>query len=215
MAASYEKIQMQIKKIINKSGYAPTAAAHQYQNFGFHLVTKSPWPILMSFSLLNLAIGAVLSMHGFNYGGSVISLGLIITIFGMGLWFRDIVMEGTWRRATFNISLYFLCVVCVVEVLVVAQAYLYLTLILLTITNNNKECLYDLIKARALPDQEVKRALSIYQSRSKFKIWRVLDSNLSKNNKTVLQKKLLNINVMTKRNYSITSNSSKFITSNK
>ena len=110
-----EKIQMQINKIIKKSGYASTgtvAAAHQ--NFGFHLVTKSPWPILMSFSLLNLAIGAVLSMHGFNHGGSVISLGLIITIFGMGLWFRDIVMEGTClqlrRIATSYIYQYFLCV---------------------------------------------------------------------------------------------------------
>ena len=102
---------MQINKIITKSGYAPTgtvAAANQYQNYGFHLVTKSPWPILMSFSLLNLAIGAVLSMHGFNHGGSVIGLGLILTIFGMGLWFRDIVTEGTWRRATSYISLYFL-----------------------------------------------------------------------------------------------------------
>lgn len=92
-----EKIQMQINKIITKSGYAPTGTvAATHQNYGFHLVTKSPWPILMSFSLLNLAIGAVLSMHGFNHGGSVISLGLIITIFGMGLWFRDIVMEGTF-----------------------------------------------------------------------------------------------------------------------
>jgi cytochrome c oxidase subunit 3 len=89
---------MQINKIIKKSGYTPTgtvAAAAQHQNYGFHLVTKSPWPIFMSFSLFNLAIGAVLSMHGFNHGGTVISLGLIITIFGMGLWFRDIVTEGT------------------------------------------------------------------------------------------------------------------------
>ena len=102
---------MQINKIITKSGYAPTGTvAATHQNYGFHLVTKSPWPILMSFSLLNLAIGAVLSMHGFNHGGSVISIGLIITIFGMGLWFRDIVMEGTRRRATSNISQYFLCV---------------------------------------------------------------------------------------------------------
>src|ERR1700753_1218751 len=106
---------MQIKKIIKKSGYIP---APQHQNFGYHLVTKSPWPILMSFSLLNLAIGAVLSMHGFNHGGTVISLGLIITVFGMGLWFRDIVMEGTrWSqlllrrwRAMYNIYLYFLSV---------------------------------------------------------------------------------------------------------
>jgi len=102
---------MQINKIIKKSGYvSATQGTAAHQNFGFHLVTKSPWPILMSFSLLNLAIGAVLSMHGFNHGGSVISIGLIITIFGMGLWFRDIVMEGTWRRATSNISQYFLCV---------------------------------------------------------------------------------------------------------
>jgi cytochrome c oxidase subunit 3 len=34
-------------------------------------------------------------MQGFNQGNSVISLGLIITVFGMGLWFRDIVIEGT------------------------------------------------------------------------------------------------------------------------
>jgi len=43
---------MQINKIIKKSGYTPTgtvAAAAQHQNFGFHLVTKSPWPIFMSF----------------------------------------------------------------------------------------------------------------------------------------------------------------------
>lgn len=72
------------------------SAERQFQNYGFHLVTKSPWPILLSFSLLNLAIGAVLCMHGFNHGSTVITLGLIITIFGMGLWFRDIVIEGTF-----------------------------------------------------------------------------------------------------------------------
>jgi hypothetical protein len=151
---------------INKGAHAKAAA---YQNFGFHLVTKSPWPILMSFSLLNLAIGAVLCMHGFNHGSNVISIGLIITIFGMGLWFRDIVTEGTWRRVTSYISQYFLCMGRgAKEVLVVGQAYHYLTLFLLTITNNNKECLYNLITARALPDQDVKRALSIYKSKSNF-----------------------------------------------
>ena len=62
-----------------------TKNINKFQNFGFHLVTRSPWPILLSFSLLNLAIGAVLSMHGFNNGGTVISLGLFVTIFGMGL----------------------------------------------------------------------------------------------------------------------------------
>ena len=70
--------------------------AIKFQNFGFHLVTKSPWPILLSFSLLNSAIGAVLSMHGYNLGPNVLSLGLIVTVFGMLLWFRDVVMEGTF-----------------------------------------------------------------------------------------------------------------------
>ena len=35
-----------------------------FQNFPFHLVTISHWKILVSFSLLSLTIGAVLSMQG-------------------------------------------------------------------------------------------------------------------------------------------------------
>ena len=31
----------------------------KFQHFPFHLVDPSPWPILTSFSLLNLTIGAV------------------------------------------------------------------------------------------------------------------------------------------------------------
>lgn len=143
---------------------------NKFQNFGFHLVTKSPWPILVSFSLLNLAIGAVLCMHGFNHGSSVISLGLVITIFAMGLWFRDVVTEGTWlckhRTATQSyINLYFLFIGRGAKVgFDVAQGYL--TLFLLTITNNNKECLYNLITTRPISDQDVKRELSIYKSKS-------------------------------------------------
>jgi hypothetical protein len=42
-------------------------------------------------------------MQGFNHGNRVIMLGLILTVFGMGLWFRDIVIEG--RLTTSYISL--------------------------------------------------------------------------------------------------------------
>jgi len=55
----------------------------------------SPWPILVSFSLLTLTTGAVLFMHGYYLGGYILTLGFIITIFGMGLWLRDIVTEAT------------------------------------------------------------------------------------------------------------------------
>lgn len=69
---------------------------NKFQHFPFHLVDPSSWPILISFSLLNLTIGAVLYMHGFNYGGSILSLGFLLTTFVMVLWFRDVITEGTF-----------------------------------------------------------------------------------------------------------------------
>jgi cytochrome c oxidase subunit 3 len=68
---------------------------NQFQSFPFHLVEPSPWPILVSFSLLSLTLGAVMYMQGFNHGGQLISLGFTLTVFGMILWFRDIITEGT------------------------------------------------------------------------------------------------------------------------
>jgi len=69
---------------------------NQFQSFPYHLVEPSPWPILVSFSLLNLTLGAVMYMQGFTYGGYLISLGFTLTVFGMILWFRDIITEGTY-----------------------------------------------------------------------------------------------------------------------
>ena len=69
-------------------------ADHQY--FPYHLVTPSPWPILLSFSLLTMAIGAVMYMHGYTNGGYLLFHGFILTSTGMGLWFRDVIVEGTY-----------------------------------------------------------------------------------------------------------------------
>lgn len=69
---------------------------NQFQSFPYHLVDQSPWPILVSFSLLSLTLGAVMYMQGFNYGGQLLSLGFTLTVFGMILWFRDIITEGTY-----------------------------------------------------------------------------------------------------------------------
>jgi cytochrome c oxidase subunit 3 len=70
-------------------------AINQFQFFPFHLVTPSPWPILISFSLLTMTTGAVLFMHGYYLGGYILTLGFIITTFGMALWLRDIITEAT------------------------------------------------------------------------------------------------------------------------
>jgi len=68
----------------------------KFQHFPFHLVDPSPWPILVSFSLFSMAIGAVLYMHGFNNGGTLLTLGFLLTASGMTLWFRDVITEATY-----------------------------------------------------------------------------------------------------------------------
>jgi cytochrome c oxidase subunit 3 len=66
-----------------------------FQFFPYHLVTTSPWPILISFSLLSLTIGAVMYMHGFYKGETILSIGFVLTLAGMMFWFRDVITEGT------------------------------------------------------------------------------------------------------------------------
>jgi cytochrome c oxidase subunit 3 len=67
----------------------------KFQFFPFHLVTPSPWPILVSFSMLNMTTGAVAYFHGYYLGGYILTLGFITTVFGMTLWFKDVITEST------------------------------------------------------------------------------------------------------------------------
>jgi len=68
-----------------------------YQSFPFHLVSQSPWPILVSFSLLSLMLGAAMFMHGYPHGDNLLTWGFFITTYGMVLWFRDVISEGTYN----------------------------------------------------------------------------------------------------------------------
>lgn len=64
---------------------------------GFHAVSPSPWPLLMSISVFSTAMGFVLFVSkGFPY---LMFLGLlsIFTIFF--LWCRDVVIEATYQGA--------------------------------------------------------------------------------------------------------------------
>lgn len=67
-----------------------------FQLFPFHLVDQSPWPILTSFSLFLMAISAVMCFHGFEYGGTLLLLGFILTLSVMILWFKDVATEGAY-----------------------------------------------------------------------------------------------------------------------
>ena len=68
---------------------------NKFQKHPFHLVDPSLWPLLVSFSLLTMAIGAVMYMHAYPNGGFMLSLGFILTASGMALWFKDVITEGT------------------------------------------------------------------------------------------------------------------------
>ena len=54
-----------------------------FQAFPYHLVEPSPWPILLSFSLLYSALNAVMYFHGYDNGGLLLNLSLVLTVFGV------------------------------------------------------------------------------------------------------------------------------------
>lgn len=67
------------------------------QLFPYHMVPKSLWPIFESFSLLSFTVSAVMFMHGYTNGGIYLILGTVVTIYCMGLWFRDVITESTYE----------------------------------------------------------------------------------------------------------------------
>jgi cytochrome c oxidase subunit 3 len=63
----------------------------------YHLVDPSPWPFFVSFAALVLICGLVLYFHSYMLGLPILLFGLVFLLFIMGLWWRDIVREGTFR----------------------------------------------------------------------------------------------------------------------
>nr|AST14903.1 cytochrome c oxidase subunit 3 [Apis mellifera mellifera] len=65
------------------------------KNFPFHMVTNSPWPIILSFSFMNTLISTIIWIY------SSISMFMIFnfmnSILIMMLWFRDIIRESTFQ----------------------------------------------------------------------------------------------------------------------
>jgi quinol-cytochrome oxidoreductase complex cytochrome b subunit/heme/copper-type cytochrome/quinol oxidase subunit 3 len=63
----------------------------------YHLVTSSPWPFLISLSLLAVTVGMVMFFHRFTGSSFVLTTGLVTLGLIMVCWFRDIVREGTFE----------------------------------------------------------------------------------------------------------------------
>ena len=69
----------------------PSLQPHPY-----HMVDPSPWPLSLSVALLVSALSAVAAMQGLPYGAPLFLIGLVTVTAGMALWFRDVIVEGTY-----------------------------------------------------------------------------------------------------------------------
>lgn len=67
-----------------------------FQAHPFHLVSPSPWPLATSFTLFSAALSGVLSFHSYASAIIVLYASLLSVVYCMGLWFRDVISEGTY-----------------------------------------------------------------------------------------------------------------------
>lgn len=65
----------------------------------YHLVNPSPWPLIASFSLLALALGAGMTMHKTTGGVPLLIAGFAMVLFCMYVWWRDVVKEANIDKA--------------------------------------------------------------------------------------------------------------------
>lgn len=74
----------------NKAIYLPYA--HQ-----FHILSPSPWPLFVAFSLWLTMLSTVAVFHKFNGAGFDALFGLICLITAAGFWWRDVIRESTYE----------------------------------------------------------------------------------------------------------------------
>jgi cytochrome c oxidase subunit 3 len=68
----------------------------KFQPHPYHLVEASPWPLAGSIALLTTTVSAVCLFHGYGHGGVFLTIGLMAVLSTMGLWWADVIREGTF-----------------------------------------------------------------------------------------------------------------------
>jgi len=74
------------------------------QHHPFHLVDASPWPFLTSVGVLVTALGFVLSFHRYQNSTLVLSLGFLIFVYVLFLWWRDVMRESRLHYHTSRVQ---------------------------------------------------------------------------------------------------------------
>ena len=62
-----------------------------------HIVSPSPWPFFTSNSIFALVVSLTSYMHGYLYSLFFLFTSLFLVLLCMGLWWRDIIREGTFE----------------------------------------------------------------------------------------------------------------------
>jgi len=67
----------------------------QAQKNPFHLVPRSPWPMLCSFAIQQFVFGLVLYFHYFSIGIYVVFFGFFFLIIFLTSWLLDVISESS------------------------------------------------------------------------------------------------------------------------
>ncbi len=67
---------------------------HHHKSHPYHILELSPLPILTSFSLLVVAISAVLFMHDVHHAGRMLIVGFALVVACVYSWWRKVIKEG-------------------------------------------------------------------------------------------------------------------------
>ena len=72
------------------------AKRHSMTQHCFHIVDRSPWPLITSATLFITAVGAAQWFH-YQVSGYPLFFGFLLTTLTLILWWRDVVREGTFE----------------------------------------------------------------------------------------------------------------------
>lgn len=62
----------------------------------YHMVSQSPWPYSLSWVLFCLTTSTVLTFQGYPMGSWLLCNSLLLLVWGMSLWFKDIIAEASY-----------------------------------------------------------------------------------------------------------------------
>jgi cytochrome c oxidase subunit 3 len=64
------------------------------QHHDYHLVDPSPWPLVGAFSAMTMMTGLLFVLHNKPFGKFLFPVGLLLVLFTMFVWWRDVIKEG-------------------------------------------------------------------------------------------------------------------------